>query len=550
MTYTVVLLQPVPEPDRPALEARLRESFRLSEEQAAKLAQRRAGRLMKPSSRERAERLLGIYRELGLAVRLEAVDDAAAAPAMTAAVTVVRPEAPARPEAPLSSEATAPSPQPAPSSQPAPSPQPAGPTLAAAPEPAPPAAEKTADQKTVAPQAAPPAGTPPAQGEAGGWEDFSAAPAKPAAASGWEDFSSALSAPERPRAEAPERAAARSRDLTIVPETAPAAPAPAAKRGAAPAVAESTQPRFPLARRLLLTALLPPLLAGLTFLVATSVLVPPAITGTAREGARATATGVGATVQADNLARAYSQMEEIVQQPAVDFISYVGRDGRELLVVDPEGLPQTPDAFSTVYDLRANEVRAALEGREQEAFGIEFGAGLRRELDEQLRLLGQSLDANDPLMLELRQARRELPAARNVEVVQLRVFEVQGADGSPQRVVVSPSEAANVQGQEIAQVAVGLVAEESRRLLRNLQLVLWVLLLLTLGLIAYFTTRLVRRIVEPLERLATAADAISMGELDNPVVAERNDEIGDLARSLERMRLSLQAAMNRLRRRR
>jgi HAMP domain-containing protein len=47
-----------------------------------------------------------------------------------------------------------------------------------------------------------------------------------------------------------------------------------------------------------------------------------------------------------------------------------------------------------------------------------------------------------------------------------------------------------------------------------------------------------------------AADKISLGQLDTPVSAERNDEIGDLARALERMRLSLEAAMERLRKRR
>lgn len=551
MNYTVVLLQPVPEQERPALQTRLSEAFSLSEDQAGKLSQRRAGRLMKPTSRERAERLLGIYRELGLAVRLEEVSAPTPAPAAA-------PPAAPTPPAPVA----------------------ASPVLVVTPTPEPtlPATEPTAPAAVPDPA---PAAVPTAAPD--GWDDLSGAtpastspasrPAAPAAAAGgWEDFATSLGGPS-PDAQpgtAPEAAGTRlgrggvreDRDLTIVPETAAAgaAAAPAVgsparsgtpvavSRAAAPAGGDG--PRAPLARRLLLTALLPPLLAGLTFLLAISVLVPPAITGTAREGARATATGVGATVDTTDLARAYSQMEEIVAQPAVDFISYLNPGGRELLVIDPDGLPQTPDAFSTVYDLRANEVRTALEENGQEAFGIELGGTLRRDLDEQLGLLGQGLDASDPLIQELRQARRELPGGRRVEVVQLRVFEVQGPDGSPQRLVVSPAEAANVQGQEVAQVAVGLVAEESRRLLGNLQAVLTVLLLLTLAAIAFFAARLVRRIVEPLERLATAADAISMGELDTPVLPERNDEIGDLARSLERMRLSLQAAMSRLRRRR
>jgi len=67
---------------------------------------------------------------------------------------------------------------------------------------------------------------------------------------------------------------------------------------------------------------------------------------------------------------------------------------------------------------------------------------------------------------------------------------------------------------------------------------------------ALLAARTARLVVQPIERLVLAADAISMGDLDQPVTVERNDEIGDLAQALERMRLSLEAAMERLRKRR
>lgn len=47
-------------------------------------------------------------------------------------------------------------------------------------------------------------------------------------------------------------------------------------------------------------------------------------------------------------------------------------------------------------------------------------------------------------------------------------------------------------------------------------------------------------------RLKDIADKVSMGDLETPVRVESNDEIGDLAYSLERMRSSLKAAMARL----
>lgn len=48
--------------------------------------------------------------------------------------------------------------------------------------------------------------------------------------------------------------------------------------------------------------------------------------------------------------------------------------------------------------------------------------------------------------------------------------------------------------------------------------------------------------------LSSAAERISRGDLDSPIVAETGDEMEDLARSIERMRVSLKAAIERLRR--
>jgi HAMP domain-containing protein len=59
-----------------------------------------------------------------------------------------------------------------------------------------------------------------------------------------------------------------------------------------------------------------------------------------------------------------------------------------------------------------------------------------------------------------------------------------------------------------------------------------------------------RSISKSIIRLTEAADTISLGEFDVPVNKKSNDELGDLAEALERMRLSLRAAVERLRRRR
>jgi methyl-accepting chemotaxis protein len=57
---------------------------------------------------------------------------------------------------------------------------------------------------------------------------------------------------------------------------------------------------------------------------------------------------------------------------------------------------------------------------------------------------------------------------------------------------------------------------------------------------------LARWIIEPLLGLIVVAERISKGELEAPVNIASGDEIGELARSLERMRVSLKAAMIRL----
>ncbi|MDO4263135.1 MAG: HAMP domain-containing protein [Deinococcus sp.] len=73
--------------------------------------------------------------------------------------------------------------------------------------------------------------------------------------------------------------------------------------------------------------------------------------------------------------------------------------------------------------------------------------------------------------------------------------------------------------------------------------------LLLLGLTALWARRAAQALLIPIQRLVRSADAISSGDLSQPVRAEGNDELGDLAQALERMRLSLSAAMDRLRRR-
>lgn len=67
------------------------------------------------------------------------------------------------------------------------------------------------------------------------------------------------------------------------------------------------------------------------------------------------------------------------------------------------------------------------------------------------------------------------------------------------------------------------------------------------GIAAY---QLADRLAKPLIQLTQVADRISLGELDAQVGIARGDEIGELAEAVERMQISLRAAIERLRARR
>lgn len=56
----------------------------------------------------------------------------------------------------------------------------------------------------------------------------------------------------------------------------------------------------------------------------------------------------------------------------------------------------------------------------------------------------------------------------------------------------------------------------------------------------------VRSVTRPVRRLVEVADHISMGDLDLSIEVTSRDEIGELQESIERMRVSLKAAMERL----
>ena len=92
-------------------------------------------------------------------------------------------------------------------------------------------------------------------------------------------------------------------------------------------------------------------------------------------------------------------------------------------------------------------------------------------------------------------------------------------------------------------VSVDSIAAHKHALLLQLMVVFGFLAVVTIG----FIFLMLRRSMRPLEHLAKLANEISTGEgLDKPIKPVTTDEIGQMAKSLNRLRASLHSAMGRL----
>jgi methyl-accepting chemotaxis protein len=98
---------------------------------------------------------------------------------------------------------------------------------------------------------------------------------------------------------------------------------------------------------------------------------------------------------------------------------------------------------------------------------------------------------------------------------------------------------------------IGVAIKQSwfTEIVRRVQITILVVTLLALALAVAGAVIGAQRLTRPIVELTEAANRISLGELDVPIAADSNDEIGTLAESLDRMRISLKQAIERLRKR-
>ncbi|MCP2015566.1 HAMP domain-containing protein [Deinococcus sp. HSC-46F16] len=536
MKYTVVIRQPVPDGVRPELEAQLVSRFGLSPEQAARLASRRSGRLMKPSGRPRAELLLRVFEEVGAAVALEEVRDetrldvspfegGGAAPLTPGPRAGAADDVELAPAAPLGGA------------------DPFGglggiPGLDADPfaMPVPVGAEATREP-VLATAGLAGAGVLGGLGGLGGSTTvFSPDPPAPrvtgpdaapvpAGDDSWSDFTGALTLSGAPAAPAPEAAAAGTgadADRFLSAVAAEGSAAPAGRRRS-------------LAQQLIVASVAPLGVAAGLSLLSLAVLLPNAQQRLIRQNAEAVAVAVGTSLDTRDQETVNAQLDALLKRSAVGFVEVELPDGTVYFRSQNPGLDGALQGQVADF-IKANPQTGTFVNRgtpadayrEQLAQLEEVGAGESAQARE-LRALAEN---------------EENQRGGNETFIVSRLGVVEGRDG-----VRTPVDASERSGDLLYRIAVGVDSTDATRRLRTtLLLVLGISLLAALAA-ALLTLRATRRIVQPIERLVKSAEAISMGDLAQPVRADRNDEIGDLAQALERMRLSLESAMERLRRR-
>jgi HAMP domain-containing protein len=99
---------------------------------------------------------------------------------------------------------------------------------------------------------------------------------------------------------------------------------------------------------------------------------------------------------------------------------------------------------------------------------------------------------------------------------------------------------------QLGAVRVGLWDDNIQQDVRKTLLPIILVTAICLGVAAILSVFVAGTVIKPIIELAAAADAMSRGQLDVPIAARTDDEIGELARSIERMRASLKAAISRL----
>lgn len=295
--------------------------------------------------------------------------------------------------------------------------------------------------------------------------------------------------------------------------------------------------RSSLSRRVLLSTLLP---LGLFTLVTLGFLVyalPRAQSQLITENAQAVAVAVGSSLDVTDQNTVYAQLDALIKRSAVGFVQVNLPDGttffRSKNAYTDGPLSEQIAAWVQQHPGNSTFVQSGSPAdsyRYQLSLLEQVGAGAS---DQAKALRSSVADPANQTSSTVTYLLSGISVTQNAQAERLVTQGIKPTGGTP-----------------LYSIVVGVPGDAAFAQLRNTLLLILSVALLAFIVAALLAARTARLVVQPIERLVLAADAISMGDLDQPVTVERNDEIGDLAQALERMRLSLEAAMERLRKRR
>ena len=557
--FTVLLVEKPQDPELvERLFERLQTAFKLSTEQARTLANKPAGPILKATTEARAKQVAALYSSLGLEIRIVDLANEAPRSAPVRQVVAARPSVNTNvnigvntvkvgdglmeADAKLPSADTTSLSEPGLSGQPNPfiEPQnaaitprravvaaPAEVQASAAPTFAPPSSDDNQSVTIRTTIAAPP--------------DMTPAPSITLRTRPTLDGSSAASS--LPQAAAllatPSSATLSSRSAS--PVASASSSTTTARADTDDALPETTmgealgakKGRSSLQTRVLLTTLLPLIALSAAILIFLSIALPGILRNLTTESAKQLAISVGSSVNLEDLSNLETNLTTLASQPSVGFVSVKSS------VVD-----QFKDkALENRIDLTINQ---AIQDYMNENPQLTSFVWTDNVAGYEL-LRGQDTTRSGGEMSSIKTASYDKAIAavkdRPVNSYEIVRTGVNDNDGRRTFVAADPAKADFI-------VTVAIITNESQRTIRNTLLLASLFSLILVIISAVLAIVTARRIIRPILGLVDAANEISLGKLENPVTVNSNDEIGDLGRALERMRVSLGAALERLRRRR
>ncbi len=286
--------------------------------------------------------------------------------------------------------------------------------------------------------------------------------------------------------------------------------------------------RSSLSNRILLSTLIPLLVLIAVILGFTALSLPNTVRQLILEGADQLAIAVGNSIELNNPGGENRRLTLITQQPKVFFVSVKLPDGTVLFRskdADDEIIVRAP--LSEFLDGNQEGGTYAWKDNRAEAFAT---------IIKQMQSSGQATDA--AIKAVQTNVNRTQPTAGRVTTLEVR--RIGFIEKAGVRQVVPVPQASFV-------VSVGVISDDSLNIRNNFLLVFGAVALLATVLIVTVMSAALRRVVQPILEMSRIADRISLGEIDQPVPSFGNDELGDLAQSIDRLRISVKVLVDRMR---